>query len=221
MKFYDHLVKQTESSREYLLSSPIILHTFKGEISKEDYLSFLNQAYYHVRHTVPLLMAAGSKMTVEQEWLREAIGEYIEEEMGHQEWILDDIEVTGGNKESVRNGMPSMATELMVSYAYDTIHRGNPLGFFGMVLVLEGTSIKLATDAAGIIQKTLGLPAKAFSYLSSHGSLDIEHMNFFETLMNKISEPADQKAIIHAAHIFYHLYADIFRSLDQVALEAA
>ena len=221
MSFYEQLVKQTESSREYLLTSPIILRTFRGEITNEDYLAFLTQAYYHVRHTVPLLMAVGSRLTMQQEWLREAIGEYIEEEMGHQEWILNDIEAVGGNKEAVRNGTPSIATELMVAYAYDTINRVNPLGFFGMVLVLEGTSIKLATNAAGIIQKTLNLSDKAFSYLRSHGSLDIEHMKFFESLMNRITDREEQKAIIHAANIFYRLYADIFRALDHHQTNAA
>lgn len=215
MKFYDELVRETVTSREYLLSSPIILRTFKAEITREDYLSFLTQAYYHVRHTVPLLMAVGSKLSMDQEWLREAVGEYIEEEMGHQEWILNDIDAAGGDKERVRQGNPLMATELMVSYAYDTIQRINPLGFFGMVLVLEGTSIKLATNAADIIQTTLALPDKAFNYLKSHGSLDLGHMKFFESLMNQITAAEDQKAIIHAANIFYYLYADIFRSIDQ------
>ena len=32
----------------------------------------------------------------------------------------------------------------MVAYAYDMIHRVNPIGFFGMVLVLEGTSTAAA-----------------------------------------------------------------------------
>ncbi len=221
MSFYEQLVNQTESAREYLLSSPIFARTFSGDISNGDYVDFLTEAYYHVRHTVPLLMAVGSKLSMEQEWLREAVAEYIEEEQGHQEWILNDIEAAGGDKEAVRHGKPKMPTELMVSYAYDTIQRNNPLSFFGMVLVLEGTSIKLATNAAGIIKKTLGLPDKAFSYLTSHGSLDIEHMKFFESLMNKITEKNDQEAIIHAANIFYHLYAEIFRSLDQTQSKAA
>ncbi len=46
----------------------------------------------------------------------------------------------------------------MVAYAYDTIARRNPLGFFGMVHVLEGTSVSLALLAADQIQKPLGLP---------------------------------------------------------------
>ena len=36
-------------------------------------------------------MATGAKLNEDKEWLREAIGEYIEEEMGHQEWILNDL----------------------------------------------------------------------------------------------------------------------------------
>jgi hypothetical protein len=46
----------------------------------------------------------------------------------------------------------------MVAYAYDTIARGNPLGFFGMVHVLEGTSVALALLAADAIQKPLACP---------------------------------------------------------------
>jgi heme oxygenase len=91
--------------------------------------------------------------------------------------------------------------------------RNNPAGFFGMVFVLEGTSITLATRAASITQDALGLPPQAFSYLTSHGSLDQEHMQFFEKLMNRIDSERDKRAITHAAKVFYRLYGDIFRGL--------
>src|SRR5512137_751605 len=48
-----------------------------------------------------------------------------------------------------------------------------PLGFFGMVHVLEGTSVSLALLAADAIQKPLKLPYAAFGYLRSHGTLDV------------------------------------------------
>ncbi|MFX6190167.1 iron-containing redox enzyme family protein, partial [Acinetobacter baumannii] len=92
----------------------------------------------------------------------EAVAEYIEEEIGHQEWILNDLVACGVDRESVQHGRPGLATELMVSYAYDTIARVSPLGFFGMVLVLEGTSVAIADQAADAIQQALGLPRKAF-----------------------------------------------------------
>jgi len=213
MSFHDHLLAQTTAERQSLLQIPIIGDALAGRIDRADYIAFLQQAYHHVRHTVPLLMACGSRLPARLEWLRTAIGEYIEEEMGHQEWVLDDLAAAGGDRAAAAASTPALATELMVSYAYDTIQRGNPVGFFGMVLVLEGTSVALATQAANSLQTSLDLPRNAFSYLLSHGDLDIEHVGFFKSLMDRLDDPQDQAAVIYAARRFYVLYGDIFRTL--------
>lgn len=212
-KFFETLINQTESARNCFLNIEAINRGMAGSISRNTYIAFLTQAYHHVKHTVPLLMACGSRVSMEQEWLREAIAEYIEEETGHQEWILNDIEACGGDAEQVRQSMPHASTELMVAYAYDSIQRGNPVSFFGMVLVLEGTSVKLASVAAEKIQQSLGLPDTAFSYLTSHGALDVSHMQFFEKLMNRLEDKADQQAVIRMANMMYQLYGNVFDSL--------
>lgn len=214
MSFYQTLLQATEQDRQYLLGAPIIARCFHGDISRDDYVAFLTQAYHHVKHTVPLLMSVGALLPESKEWLREAVAEYIEEELGHQEWILNDIKRTGYDKEMARQSTPSFATEMMVAYAYDTVRRVNPVGFFGMVLVLEGTSTALAENAAETIATKLELPKSAFSYLTSHGALDQDHIKFYENLMNKIDDPADQAVIVHAAKRFYRLYGDIFRTLN-------
>lgn len=217
MTFYEKLNSATERERNTLLSAPLIQAAMQGQVSLPAYQAFLGEAYHHVKHTVPLLMACGARLPESHEWLRQALANYINEEMGHHEWILDDIRACGGDAEAVRAGQPRLATELMVSYAYDTIQRGNPAGFFGMVLVLEGTSVQLATRAAEVLGRTLGLPEQAFTYLTSHGSLDISHMKYFQSLINRIENPADQESIIHCAKAFYHLYGNIFRELGQEA----
>lgn len=213
MSFFEQLTSATQAARTELLSAPIINKALTGDITRDDYVAFLTEAYHHVKHTVPLLMAVGARIPEEKEWLRNAVAEYIEEELGHQEWILNDIAACGVDKEAVRHSKPSMPTELMVAYAYDMVNRVNPLGFFGMVHVLEGTSITTADRAAGSIQQALDLPNQAFSYLRSHGALDLEHVKFFEGLMDKIDDPAEQQLIIDSATVFYKLYGDIFRSL--------
>lgn len=220
MPFFERLQRETSSDRDYLLSAPLIQRCLSGgHFTREEYIAFLTEAFHHVRHTVPLLMAVGSRLPMEKESFRTAVAEYIEEEIGHQEWILNDISACGGggDADAVRHGQPNAATELMVSYAYDTVMRRNPMGFFGMVFVLEGTSINLATQAAEIIQQRLKLPTKAFSYLRSHGSLDQEHMVFFEELMNTVEDARDRDDIVHAARRFFRLYGDIFRSIDSAA----
>ena len=219
MNFYQRLLQATEKERNELLSLPLITRGATGKISRTTYVGFLTQAYHHVKHTTPLLMACGGRLPAHYEWLRTAIGEYIEEEMGHQEWVLNDIEACGGDKEAVRHSTtasqsPSFATEVMVAYAYDMINRVNPVGFFGMVLVLEGTSSAVATHAGEALMQSLNLPKKAFSYLLSHGSLDISHVTFYESLMNQVTNAEDQALLIHSAKTFYRLYGNIFRTIE-------
>ncbi|WP_349571996.1 TenA family transcriptional regulator [Azotobacter salinestris] len=213
MDFHTRLQEQTSAEREYLLAAPLIGQALMGQLSLNSYLAFLGQAYHHVKHTVPLLMACGARLPERLEWLREAIAEYIEEEYGHQEWILNDIRACGGDAEAVRRAAPNLPTELMVSYVYDRISRGNPVSFFGMVQVLEGTSVAVASRAADSLQASLGLPPQAFSYLTSHGSLDLEHIELFKGLMNRLEDGEDQAAVVHTAKVVYRLYGDMFRSL--------
>lgn len=213
MSFYDELCEKTEPARAEFRAIPALIRGQQGQISQETYLAFLTQAYHHVKHTVPLLMACGAALPERLEWLRRAVAKYIEEETGHEDWILNDIRACGGDAEAVRGGAPSPATELMVAYAYDTIHRNNPAGFFGMVLVLEGTSIALAHEAARSIQTALGLPDESFTYLQSHGTLDQSHMEFFRSLVDRLDRDEDRQAVLHGAVMFYRLYGDIFRGL--------
>lgn len=215
MAFHDGLLRATEAERAALLSTPIIRQALAGQVSRAQYLAFLTQAYHHVKHTVPLLMSCGGRLPERLEWLRTAIAQYIEEELGHHDWILGDIAAAGGNPEAVRQSEPALATELMVAYAYDQIQRRNPVGFFGMVLVLEGTSVTLATMAATVLQQALALPKQAFTYLTSHGSLDIEHTRFFAQLMDRLDDAGDQAAVTHCARVMYRLYGDVFRGLPQ------
>jgi pyrroloquinoline quinone (PQQ) biosynthesis protein C len=215
MPFFDELQRRTATARAELFAIPVIQDCLAGRVGREPYLAFLAQAYHHVRHTVPLLMACGARLPETHAWLRTAIAHYIAEEIGHEEWILSDIAACGGDADSVRRAAPAPATELLVAYVYDYIARRNPAGFFGMVHVLEATSQALATRAAQVIRAELGLPAEAFTYLSSHGSLDQEHVRFFAGLMDRLDAPEDQAAVAHVAGMVYRLYGDVFRALPR------
>ena len=112
-----------------------------------------------------------------------------------------------------RDSKPNPATELMVSYVYDYINRINPVGFFGMVFVLEGTSVQLATKGAGAVAQKLNLGPECFTYLTSHGDLDISHLGFFEGLVNQIIDERDQDSIIHVAKMVFKLFGEMFASI--------
>lgn len=212
MSFYEQLIEATQAQRDTLLSAPVIADCLQGRVGLESYLAFLGQAYHHVRHTTPLLMSVGARLPERLAWLRRPVAEYIEEEIGHEEWILNDIAAAGGDAAAVRASRPELPAELMVAYAYDLVNRGNPAGFFGMVFVLEGTSVALALLAADKIQQSLKLPDAAFSYLRSHGTLDQEHTQHLARLVNAMT-PEDQAEVLRCARVFYRLYGDVFRGL--------
>ncbi|MDF3983534.1 iron-containing redox enzyme family protein [Luteibacter sp. PPL201] len=219
MSTHDRLVRDTDASRQRFLSIPIIQRALRGEVTRHEYVVFLSQAYQHVRQTVPLMMGMGYHLPERLRWMMPAVAEYIEEEIGHDAWILDDLTACGADAEHYRQAAPMHATEMMIAYAHDGIARGNPVSFLGMVFVLEGVSAALATRAAGALQTALGLPKTAFRYLASHGALDVQHVGFYERLVDRLTDDDDRAALIHAANRFYDLYGDIFRQIDAVTAQ--
>ncbi len=216
MSFPERIALETGRERAYLLASPAIAQCLRGQVARQTYLAFLEQAYHHVKHTTPLLMAVGARLPQRLDWLRRDVAEYIAEELGHEEWILDDISAAGGDPAGVRAGKPSRPVDVMVAYAYDLVARRNPAAFFGMVHVLEGTSAALALQAADRIQQVLGLPDRAMTYLRSHGTLDQEHTKHLAGILERL-QPADQEDVLDAARAFFVLYADVFRALPMPA----
>lgn len=213
MKFYEQLVQATEASRQKLAVVPQLIDGLNGTISRETYIAYLTQAYHHVSHTVRFLMTMGAQLPSKHQTLQKVISEYIEEEVGHEEWILNDIAAAGGDKEAARASTPSLETQVLIAYNYDYTLRKNPIGFFGMVFMLESTSIQLASKGAKALQQNLGLPDSAFSYLYSHGELDISHMAFFEKMINTITDTDDQAAIIEVAQNTFCLFANVLNAI--------
>ena len=212
MRPYDRLEFETRSARQYLFAAPILEDVALGRFGVDTYVRFLTNAYHHVRHTVPLLMACGARLPDRLGWMRAPLKDYINEEHGHENWILDDLDACGADASAIAQSAPDFSVEMLVSYVYDYINRCNPVGMLGMVHVLEGTSTRLATEIARLVQAKLKLPDQAFRYLRSHGDLDREHVAFFEALVNELTEPQDVDAMIHVADRVYHLYGDVIRA---------
>ena len=185
-----------------------------GNLTKALYISFLTQWYHILKHTLPLILATQSRLTEETEWLTDVIGEFTEQMASNEELILNDIAACGGDVEQVRHSRAHITTELMVSYAYDTVNRINPLGILGMHHVLEGAVLSLAHRSADNIGTTSLVPNDALTYLYTHGSLLQDNADVFIGVMNRIDRSEDRNQIIRSAQIFYKLYADIFLSLS-------
>jgi pyrroloquinoline quinone (PQQ) biosynthesis protein C len=213
--FLRHLVAETAGANADFRAIPLVTHTLAHGADRSLYLAFLASAYHHVRHTCPLLGTALSHCGPEDGALRAGLIGYIGEEQGHEAWILDDIAALGGDPRQVAEARPPFAVRMMVAYAYYAIERISPYALLGMVHVLEGLSAALAGAAAGAIRATLGMgeTTAGFRYLTSHGTLDQDHVQLFADLLDEIDSPARRTIVVEAARDFYRLYGDVFRSL--------
>ena len=102
----------------------------------------------------------------------------------------------------------------MVDHAYARIAQGNAVAFFGMVYVLESVSVALAQRGASAVATRLGLPPEAFTYLTSHGALDQDHMAFFAGLVNALPQQCDHEAILTMAREMFGLFGEVFAGID-------
>src|SRR6267154_6178459 len=154
MSFYEQLIAETAESRGAFLSIPLVQSTIRNGASRKLYLDFLAEAYHHVKHTFPLLALAASR-TPDQRY-QDALVEYMDEERGHEQWILNDIRAVGGDSDRVRDGQGGPACRIMVAYAYYAIEHISPYAMLGSVHVLEGMSVMLADKLADALKSKFG-----------------------------------------------------------------
>jgi len=213
--FYDQLVHETAADEAGFRAIPIILRAVTFGVERDLYVEFLASAYYHVRHTCPLLGLALSRCDLDDSAYRAGLLAYLDEEKGHEDWILDDIRALGGDADRVRRTLAPLAVRVMVAYANYAIEHISPYALLGMVHVLEGMSVALARAAAGAIGATLAgdFQTGGFSYLNSHGHLDESHVELFAKLLDQIDTPDRRAVVMQAAKDFYRLYGDVFRAL--------
>lgn len=220
MTFYDRLEAETADARAAFMALPTLRDALTAGVSPALYVDYLSQAYHHVRHTCPLLAAAASRCGPEDGRLAAALYDYMAEERGHDEWILDDIRAVAGADRAADTaaGDGDPPVRALVGYMYSAIERTSPYAVLGMVYVLEGTSVAIASQAAAAIAASMGNAGGAgFTYLTSHGALDREHMTFYRDLVNGIDAPAHRAAIVDAAQMTYYLWGQMFRALAEKA----
>lgn len=223
--FYDQLVAETASARDDFLAIPLVREALAEGASGALYVEFLANAYHHVKQTCPLMGLALSRCGEADQPFRTGLLSYIEEEKGHEAWILDDIAVFGGDREAVRSALPPFPVRMMVAYGAYAVEHLSPYALLGMVHVLEGLSVNLASAAAATIGRSLGRGLQpgadgrvpGFTYLTTHGHLDESHVAFFADLLADIDSPERRCVVIQAAKDFYRLYGNIFRELGHAA----
>jgi hypothetical protein len=145
----------------------------------ELYPEFLFRNHAVIRASVPLMQAAADACEARRssDPLAAAIFEYlnqhIPEEMHHDEWVLEDLEVLGFDRKKILARIPPPSVARLVGSQYYWIRHFHPVALLGFIAVLEGTppDVDFFERTADRAQ----LPRTAFSNLLRHGKLDPRH----------------------------------------------
>ena len=177
-----------------------------------EYRAFLRDLYHIVWHFCPIMSAAAARCDDRLRNIRYELYERIEEEKGHEEWVLEDLGALGGDVAGAKGAAPSAPVQAMIGFNYYASERVHPCSVLGMLYVLEFVASVYGGKVADSIARAIGRETAAggFRFLSSHSTMDAEHMAKLNILLKTIDDPAAQAAVIASTRVNFHQFGQLF-----------
>ncbi len=109
--------------------------------------------------------------------------EHADEEKGHDEWALADLEVLGIPADEVRARVPSTAVANLVGSQYYWMNHFHPVAYLSYIAISEAPP---NIDYLDEKVKSSGLPKDAFRTWYFHGQLDHGHVQEFDDMLDSL-----------------------------------
>jgi hypothetical protein len=162
-----------------------------------DYLFLIHSI---IRASVPLMERArdrsallGGKDSL-AESLAEYLGQHVNEERHHDDWLLDDLDELGISREAVWSRMPSPTVASLVGAQYYWINHHHPVALLGYIALLEGDP-PVESQIADVIDRT-GLPERAFRTFIKHARLDPHHRDDLNSALDSMPLTEEHETLI-------------------------
>ena len=211
--FFITLIEMTDSSRRELEAIPGVHAMIHNGLSAPAYRAFLHDLYHIVWHFCPIMATAAARCDDRYRNVRYDLYERIEEEKGHEEWVLEDIAAMGGDVAAARANPPSAPAQAMIGFNYHVAERVHPCSVLGMLYMLEVVSSVYGGRVSDSIARAQGrtVDGGGFRFLSSHSSMDQDHVAKLNLLLKTIEDPAAQSAVVNATQVNFHQFGGLFR----------
>jgi hypothetical protein len=177
------------------LAYPMLAETtarlWADERVRELYPLYLEIWHGVVRSAVPLIGAAceRARELAPHDEVAAALVPYYEhhgpEEAGHDVWLLEDLEATGGDREAALRRIPSPAVATLVGAQYYWLRHAHPVSLLGHMGVVEGYSPPIGL--ADRLQEVTGHPREAFRAIRRHERLDLKHKRELYELIDSLA----------------------------------
>ncbi len=218
--FFITLVEMTDAARRSLEEIPKMHAMIHHGLSLAEYRAFLHDLYHIVWHFCPIMAAAASRCDDRYRDVRYELYERLEEEKGHETWVLEDIEALGGDVTSAKANPPSVPVQAMIAYNYHGAERVHPCSVLGMLYMLEVVSSVYAGRVSDSIAAAIGrdVDRGGFKFLSSHATMDVDHLAKLNLLIKKVHEPEAQESIVNSTRVNFFQFGLMFREGGFISL---
>ncbi|HTP62603.1 MAG TPA: iron-containing redox enzyme family protein [Burkholderiales bacterium] len=212
MSFFITLVENSDASRRSIENAPRVKSMMHKGLTLPEYRAFLHDLYHIVLHFCPIMAVAEARCDESLGNIREELRERIQEETGHEQWVLEDVAAVGGDVRAVAATPPSAPVQAMIGFNYNAAERIHPCSVLGMLYVLEVIASVYGGKAADSIARAIGRDTGSggFRFLSSHATMDAHHMAQLNVLLKTIDDPAAQAAIINSTQVNFHQFGQLF-----------
>jgi pyrroloquinoline quinone (PQQ) biosynthesis protein C len=212
MSFFITLVESSDAHRRAIERMPKVNAMVHKGLTLPEYRAFLRDLYHIVWHFCPIMQVAVDRCDESLAAVRCDLLERIQEETGHDAWVIDDIVAVGGDPARARVEAPSIPVQAMIGFNYYAAERVHPCSVLGMLYVLEVIASVYGGKAADAIARANGRKTSAggFRFLSSHATMDADHMAKLNVLLKTIDNPAAQAAIVNSTRVNFHQFGQLF-----------
>ena len=120
--------------------------------------------------------------------------EHVDEELGHDETLLGDLELLGFDRATVLGRMPPPSVAALVGGQYYWIHHHHPVAFLGYVALMEGypPTPELIDE---LIERS-GHPRAAFRTYVEHAELDPGHRDHLDRTVDSLPLDDSHEAVL-------------------------
>lgn len=160
---------------------------------------FLIQAYCLTRSGLTLMAVARERALAQPHdpvscALAAYLGRHLEEELGHDAWLLDDIQTLGFTEREIVQAQPCAALVNLIGAQYFWMTHVHPVAIMGYLILLEGYA-PIASQLEDI-QARSGAPATAFRCLLRHAENDPAHLAGLNEALDSMNLSIEQSRAV-------------------------
>lgn len=225
----DEIVQRANEAHYRLLATPFCSRLDAGTVDRDEYAAWLVQMHRFIRHTergeraLAALMAGRSGEFPGASKVAKSAARAVEEELGHDELIIDDLASLWGVSKAAALGRleraPAAPSVLAWTDFVDAMIARFPTGIIGVALALE----TIATMVAEVYRDALVAGGRiegienAVSFLSAHTSeVEDGHTAAGRMRAEALTFPHDRSATFFFANAALGMYEGIFHFLDEL-----